>query len=186
MNFAHYTDAAVALAADLANLLSPEADPSLFDEPQRLTALLEDGGMTLEAAVTPADGRALRTVCRHLREVFSAGEAQEAAARLNAIVASAGVQPELTDHDGTWHMHYAPRGARLAQRVAATTAMGLVTVMAEAGFERLKTCGSDSCEDVFVDLSRNQSRRYCGDRCANRENVAAYRARQREASTIER
>jgi hypothetical protein len=33
-----------------------------------------------------------------------------------------------------------------------------------------------------VDVSPNQSRRYCSDRCSSRANVAAYRARQREAA----
>jgi predicted RNA-binding Zn ribbon-like protein len=36
---------------------------------------------------------------------------------------------------------------------------------------------------VFVDLSRNRSRRYCDSRtCGNRLHVAAYRARQRTAT----
>jgi predicted RNA-binding Zn ribbon-like protein len=43
-------------------------------------------------------------------------------------------------------------------------------------------CHAASCTNVFVDTSPNQSRRYCSDRCSSRENVAAYRARQRAAA----
>jgi predicted RNA-binding Zn ribbon-like protein len=46
--------------------------------------------------------------------------------------------------------------------------------------ERLRRCEAPDCVRVFVDLSRNRSRRYCDSRtCGNRLHVAAYRARQR-------
>jgi predicted RNA-binding Zn ribbon-like protein len=45
----------------------------------------------------------------------------------------------------------------------------------------MNTCADESCGDVFVDASRNRSRRYCSDTCANRLNVAAHRRRRREA-----
>ena len=35
------------------------------------------------------------------------------------------------------------------------------------------------CDNVVVDLSRNRSKRFCEDGCGNRENVRAYRDRQR-------
>nr|MBA2307838.1 CGNR zinc finger domain-containing protein [Pseudonocardiales bacterium] len=39
-------------------------------------------------------------------------------------------------------------------------------------------CAAEDCRDVLVDLSKNHSRRFCGTSCANRTNVAAYRARK--------
>ena len=38
------------------------------------------------------------------------------------------------------------------------------------------------CECLVLDLSRNLSLRYCSTTCANRNAVAAYRARGRNAS----
>jgi predicted RNA-binding Zn ribbon-like protein len=38
-------------------------------------------------------------------------------------------------------------------------------------------CDAGDCNDVLVDLSKNHSRRYCSTTCANRMNVAAFRAR---------
>lgn len=57
--------------------------------------------------------------------------------------------------------------------------MGLLLVIRDLGYERLGICASDSCDDVFVDLSRNASKRYCDPRsCGNRAAVRAYRARK--------
>ena len=61
--------------------------------------------------------------------------------------------------------------------------MGLATLVCDFGGTRLGVCAASSCEDVFVDTSPNQSRRYCSDRCSSRANVAAYRARQKAASS---
>ena len=40
----------------------------------------------------------------------------------------------------------------------------------------------DRCEGLVLDLSRNRSRRYCSTACANRNAVAAYRARGRRSA----
>ena len=63
--------------------------------------------------------------------------------------------------------------------------MGLSGVVCDPGASRLGVCSADGCADVFVDLSPNQSRRFCSDRCASRAHVAAYRARRRAESQPE-
>ena len=41
-------------------------------------------------------------------------------------------------------------------------------------------CSADDCEAVYIDYSKNGSKRYCDTgNCGNRANVAAYRARKR-------
>ena len=57
--------------------------------------------------------------------------------------------------------------------------MGLTMAFLDLGPERFGTCASEGCSGVFIDTSRNRSRRYCSDRCATRENVAALRSRRR-------
>jgi predicted RNA-binding Zn ribbon-like protein len=57
--------------------------------------------------------------------------------------------------------------------------MGLSVALVEGGFERFGSCASATCDDVYVDTSRNRSRRNCSDTCTTRENVAAFRRRQR-------
>ena len=64
--------------------------------------------------------------------------------------------------------------------LGAVTAMALSVALIEGGYERFGKCHSSTCDDVYVDISRNRSRRHCSDTCTTRENVAAHRARQRE------
>jgi len=57
--------------------------------------------------------------------------------------------------------------------------MGISQVVVQHGWQRLGVCSAEGCDDVYVDTSRNASRRYCSNTCASRSTVAAYRARQR-------
>jgi len=115
--------------------------------------------------------------------VFEAPDEETAAGILNGLLAKSGARPELTNHDGrSWHLHYTPLKTPPAPRIAAESAMALSVVLAEDGFDRLRTCEGDRCADVFVDVSRNRSRRFCSPAvCGNRASVAAYRARQKTA-----
>jgi predicted RNA-binding Zn ribbon-like protein len=70
----------------------------------------------------------------------------------------------------------------MADRIAAHLAMGLAELMVAGESGRLRSCASPACRDVFLDESRNRSRRYCDSRtCGNRLHVAAYRARKAAA-----
>ena len=57
-------------------------------------------------------------------------------------------------------------------------ALGVSAALAAYGPERLRACASEPCRDVFIDTSRNRSRRFCSTTCGNRNAVAAYLARQ--------
>ncbi|KAB8184314.1 hypothetical protein FH608_048385 [Nonomuraea phyllanthi] len=122
---------------------------------------------------------ALRPLRDELAAVFddaAAGDEQAAVARLNALLVRYPVRPQLTDHDGRgWHLH-------LAEDDAARSAMGLASVVAELGVDRLGRCLEPRCGQAFLDTSSNRSRRYCSPRCASRANVAAFRARRRNGA----
>lgn len=117
----------------------------------------------------------LRRLRAELAAVFDrADEAAQVAALLNALLVRYPVRPQLSDHDGQrWHLH-------LADDRGAAAVMGLASVVAELGAERLGRCLERQCSRAFLDLSSNRSRRYCSARCASRANVAAYRARRRD------
>lgn len=84
-----------------------------------------------------------------------------------------------TAHDGwSCHIHATPAGAPLADHIAVETARAMVDVIRHGELGRLQVRAADGGDDVLVDLSKNQSRRFCGTSCANRTNVAAYRARR--------
>jgi hypothetical protein len=103
---------------------------------------------------------------------------------LNALLAETGAIPQIVAHDGRGpHIHVSRPAAPLADRIAAHLAMGLAELVVAGESERVRTCASPTCRDVFVDLSRNRSRRYCDSKtCGNRLHVAAYRARRSQAS----
>jgi predicted RNA-binding Zn ribbon-like protein len=126
----------------------------------------------------------LHRVRSAFREVFGLGDPALVAARVNALVSHAPVQPRLSDHDGyAWHMHYFAPGATLAEHLAVDGGMAVAQVVAAGETERLAVCAAPDCDAVLVDLSRNRSKRYCDARgCGNRMNVAAYRERKRSAS----
>ncbi len=69
----------------------------------------------------------------------------------------------------------------LARRLGAEAALGLCAALEQYGIERLHVCSAAPCTEVFVDTSRNHTRRYCCEQCANRHNVAAFRKRQSKA-----
>jgi predicted RNA-binding Zn ribbon-like protein len=49
----------------------------------------------------------------------------------------------------------------------------------DLGADRFGTCTAAGCTDVFLDTTRNRSRRFCSERCATRSHVAALRSRRR-------
>jgi len=123
----------------------------------------------------------VRRVRGEFQAVFRAESPEAAAELVNALVARADTTPRLTNHDGHgWHMHYFAPCAALAEHLAADAGMALAFIVVAGERERLRRCEAPDCAHVFVDLSRNRSRRYCDSRtCGNRLHVAAYRARQR-------
>jgi predicted RNA-binding Zn ribbon-like protein len=114
-----------------------------------------------------------------VRDVALADSRPEVMARLNALLALASPRPYATDHDGELHLHYARPDAGVVEQLTTTVAMGLSQVVVQHGWQRLGVCSAEGCGNVYVDTSRNASRRYCSNTCASRSTVAAYRARQR-------
>lgn len=109
-----------------------------------------------------------------------AGDDNAAIEVLNALLTETGAVPQIVAHDGRPpHIHVSRPASPLADRVAAQLAMGLAELIVAGESRRLRSCASPACRAVFIDLSRNRSRRYCDSRtCGNRLHVAAYRARR--------
>ena len=133
--------------------------------------------------VRPTDLAPLRRLRDGLRAVFAAAaddRQPDMVAGLNALLARHPLSPSISGHDASdWHLHVAPGDGPLADDYAAGAAMGLTMAFLDLGPERFGSCAAPGCAGVFLDTSRNRSRRYCSDRCASRENVAALRSRRR-------
>ena len=177
MLFAHDTETALAAMADLVNTATAEAGDRLADLPAlvRFTQSWRWNGPVPSAQSDLAEVHALRLRLRRLWEV----DEDEAVAFVNELLREAGALPQLVRHDGwDYHLHATPVDAPIAQRMAVEAAMAMVDVIRTKELSRLRTCAADDCDDVMVDLSKNRSRRFCDNLCANRTNVAAFRARR--------
>ncbi|MEO8261249.1 MAG: CGNR zinc finger domain-containing protein [Pseudolysinimonas sp.] len=97
---------------------------------------------------------------------------------INEMLADARALPYLAKHDGLdWHLHATAPDAPLAERIRVEIAMALIDVVRSGEQGRLRVCEADDCEGLFVDLSRNGSKRFCSVRCGNRMNMVAFRER---------
>lgn len=196
MQLSSYSELAVRLANTAAAALESHARPVAALSPaplahpegDRLATIDDLRALLVEQPrwrrlATETDLTPLRHLRTELRMVFrDAVEGEEAAAvkRLNALLATARITPQVTGHDGEdWHLHLAEGAETAAEGYSAAAVLGLAFYVSEHGLGRLGGCQSRPCHNVFIDVSTNHSRRYCSERCATRANVAAYRARKR-------
>ncbi|QEO09547.1 CGNR zinc finger domain-containing protein [Protaetiibacter larvae] len=179
MLFTHDTELALEFMVALADTV-PTASESGRDEllttPELVTLLdrwLYSGRRDGDAREL-AEVQAART---RIREVWGADDA-EVVGWINHVLSEAHATPRVVDHDGVgWHIHATEPDAPLAERILVEAAMALADVVRARRLDRLRDCEADDCAGVFVDLSKNGSRRFCSTRCGNRMAVRAYRAR---------
>lgn len=197
MLFAHDTEVALLGAAALVNTMAGSVpgdhDVDRLTAPDDLDRFVAEwgwtGGRASDEGVGGADLvagqwsrttelRGVRSLRPQLRALWFADE-DEAVERVNALLREGKALPQLVRHDSwDYHLHATSPDAPLATRMAVEAAMAMVDVIRAGELGRLKECEPLDCDDVFVDLSKNRSRRFCDGGCGNRTNVAAYRARR--------
>lgn len=184
MHVAHDVARSLTLAVDLVNSRANGAE--LLPDLPALRDFLDEHGVSGSRTLSREDLAEIHALRPRLRAVWTARDMRTAAAVVNGMVAEAGALPQLTDHDDYgWHLHWTAPATRVGSRLAADAGMGIAEVLRDDGAARLRTCEAPDCEAVFVDLSRNRSRRYCDTgNCGNRLHVAAYRARLRTVDGV--
>jgi predicted RNA-binding Zn ribbon-like protein len=170
----------VALAVDLLNSWDElEPEPDLLS-PRWLRYYLDFHGVS--AGAGEEDVEAARDLRERLRRGFDASSEEEAVEALNEILRDFGESPQLERAGRGWAFRYGPREGTLVEVVAPAAALGLLEAIRLYGLERFGRCRAAPCRCVFVDRSRNRSRRYCCELCADRANQAAARRRRRRRS----
>jgi predicted RNA-binding Zn ribbon-like protein len=175
----------VALAVDLMNTwdeLEPPAErlPDLAT----LRRFLERRGYEAEAKrATGKDLVRVRSLRDSLRESFGAEDEEGAVVGLNRILDRSRARPQLERVGKGWRVRWV---GDVVDVVASTAAMSLLEAIRDDGWERFGTCAGAPCCCVFVDRSKNRSRRFCSDLCADRVAQAAHRARRRAARPAQR
>lgn len=169
-----------------ADVLSVFVCPAAADEPAghtitKLAAVLREHGEPEPVELGVADVAALRRAARQLRTVFEAGDAAEAAMRINALLAQFAHPPRLTTHGGgaSWHLHVDSRDdAPWDEWFLTASCLALAVLLADRQAPPAGICASRSCGKPFVNVGRGSARRYCSAACGTRERVAAHRARR--------
>ena len=171
----------VALAVQLVNTWDTLEDPhELLRDVAVLRRLLGDHGLAAYAdRASAADVARVRRLRGRLREAFEAPDEGRAVAALNEIVGKARARPQLVRDGSGWTFQYA--GSDVTDTLAANVAASLLEAIRDDGWERFGRCAGSPCCCVFVDRSRNRSRRFCSSLCADRVAAAAYRSRRRTA-----
>jgi predicted RNA-binding Zn ribbon-like protein len=182
VNFDSYTDRVVGVAAALVNALTPGEHggrPVATDAACRADRC----AAVLDRPVTDAEAVQLAELAGRLRPVFLAAEdgaTDRVAELVNALLADYRSEPRLSRHDGEpWHLHFSSSVTGPGTEWGAACATGLAVVVDGQATGRLGVCRADGCDRVYVDVSRNASRRFCSEACLNRTKVAAFRARAR-------
>jgi predicted RNA-binding Zn ribbon-like protein len=179
--FAYDTEWALRSAVALVN--SAE-EPDTLTNVDQLDGWYDEYGFTGRHDSDEAELESVRALRPVLRELLTT-DRDRAAELVNELLADAQAVPQLRRHDGLdWHIHAVPSDAPLARRVAVEVAMAMIDLIRTDELSRLAVCIDDSCECLVLDLSRNRSRRYCSTTCANRNAVAAYRARGRRSGAV--
>ena len=175
MVFAYDSEMALQSAVELVNTAS---QPDTLTTVAALDEYFTRWRYTGRHERTRAELDAVRALRPRLRELLLA-ERDHAVELVNAMLAEVTLRPRLVRHEEyDWHLHAVAQDDPLVDRITIETAMAMIDVIRSDEHSRLGVCADDGCDGVVLDLSRNRSRRYCSTACANRNAVAAYRARR--------
>lgn len=139
------------------------------------------------AAASPAAAQAVLERVRGLREamfrVFRARMegAQAAATDLGVLAeaaAEASAKHRLMQRDGEFELGWTE--AESLDRPWWPAAVAAVALLTSADVSRVKECASHTCDWLFLDLSKNRSRRWCDMKdCGNRAKARRYYGRKK-------
>ncbi|HVB45340.1 MAG TPA: CGNR zinc finger domain-containing protein [Streptosporangiaceae bacterium] len=176
MLFAHDTEIALAAAAALVN--TGRGGTEDLPDVAALDEFVQTWGWTGNRTHDQAELQAVRLLRPRLERLWDLDK-DAAVDLVNLLLREASALPQLVKHDGwDYHLHATSPGTPLADRMAVEAAMAFTDLIRAGQLDRRRTCAAGDCHDVFIDLSKNWSRRFCGTSCSNRINVAAYRTRR--------
>jgi predicted RNA-binding Zn ribbon-like protein len=178
-----YKDAGLLVSAELVNELLPSGGrntpPSAREAVATLSRILSIDPPSV-AALTQTHVPAFLALAQQLRDVFADLQRRDvdaAAATLNELLSAHPAHPHLSKERGVWRLHHHPHDAPLVPMWTAICAAGLAEVIGDGQAQRLGTCDRADCGRVYVDVSKNASRRFCSLTCQNRVKVATFRER---------
>jgi len=176
------TEDGVTIALELLNSWDELVDPpELLRDAETLRRWLSSHGFDA-GSITEEDVPKARELRARLTAPFDARSEAEAVDLLNDLLAELGTPPRLERSSAGWRLRCWPREDGL-RAVGALGAFALLEAIRDLGWERFGRCEGAPCRCLYVDRSRNRSRRYCCRLCADRIAQARHRSRKRSAAT---
>jgi predicted RNA-binding Zn ribbon-like protein len=174
------------LAVDIVNTWDELHTPKdLIEDLADVRYLLEWHHLDAAArAVHERDVQRLRELRTRFSDVFDAADEEDAAMLVNALVRDYGRPPQLERTNGDWRVRSWPDEHEGLDAAAAFAAVGLLEALRDLGWRRFGRCNGLPCSCAFIDRSRNRSRRYCCEMCANRVAQASSRARRGQRPAV--
>jgi predicted RNA-binding Zn ribbon-like protein len=181
MVFIHDTKQALSAAVYLVNTLPGQLRDDALATPADLDAYLRVNPYSSVTERGESTVAAVRGIRPRLRALWDVGR-EEAVPLVNGMLRDGRALPRLVIHDGyDWHIHATNDDAPLATRIMVEAAMAFIDVIRADEYDRVRICSADDCDAVYIDYSKNGSKRYCDTgNCGNRMNVMAYRRRKAE------
>jgi len=178
-----YRDAGLLVSEALVNELD-SGDEREVPAPVRETAAALSRILAIDppsvAQLTQAHVPAFVALAQRIRSVFRDlhnRDVDAAATTLNEMLAAHPAHPHLAKERGVWRLHHHPHDAPLVPMWTAICAAALAEMIGAGAAQRLGTCERADCDRIYVDVSKNASRRFCSLTCQNRVKVATFRER---------
>ena len=187
VNFDSHVTAVTTAAIVLVNARTPGFDGTQAVTPATGPAAREAvaGALVSQGRPTPVTAAQLEqfdALAPDLRAVFEAADAGDlghAAGLINDLLERTGARPRLDRFpDGQWSLHFHGPDDSVVLGWSAGIASALAVIVGSDWGGRLGVCAADPCDRVYLDESKNGTRRYCSTRCQSRVKAAAHRARR--------
>lgn len=181
MNHDSWTDL---LNSDWHDHLGTGAREDRLDDPRWLESYINRWDLDLEDVPREHIRRSFRKLRETLRGIVDRIVAREKIPagdwiRLNAYLERVPFIRRVQIKDSKAEIVEVPVGDKLDVTIAALARSFAETIALE-DLSRLKVCQNKDCLWVFIDASRNRSRRWCEDTCGNLMKVRRYRDRHRK------
>lgn len=157
-------------------------DPEGLGTPDLLRRFLTWGGRPELAGAVDDDALgSFRDARDRVRGAVVAPTLGETVDGLNAVLAPWDLRLRFEAGDGQWQPMVTTGTTDPTRAWFAPIVVALLEAVRDGRWSRFGTCAADPCTCVYLDTTRNRSRRYCSDLCNDRMAQAALRRRRADS-----
>jgi len=99
----------------------------------------------------------------------------------NNILLKNKVHPQILSKNDSFEIKYISNIDKNYNILLVLIAIEVITLITSINFKYLKKCNNHKCSLIFIDTSKNHSRRWCSmEACGNRSKVNSFTKRKKE------